>query len=189
MSDQHAARPGPAKHACLLVLLIALASSVGCAGKTGAVQASSPELATYAQLVMPTRIKIQPWTQPVSFAGQADADGLEVLLAAYDTFGEETKAVGTLHFELYTRRQASADHLGKQIAFWPIELDSRESLARYWERSVRFYRFPLHLAAPPLAPGEYILCATLSTPTEQRLFDEYEFTYEAGSAVHAKGKK
>jgi len=145
--------------------------------------------AARVRLLLPTRIKIQPWTQPVSFNGQRDADGLEVLLAAYDCLGEETKAVGTLHFELYTRRPASADRFEKRLAFWPVELDSKEALARYWDRSVRFYRFPLRLEQGALPPGRYILTAQLQTLSPERLTDEYEFTYEAGTAVPASTKR
>ena len=142
-------------------------------------------MAACAQLVLPVRIKIQPWTRPISFAGTGEIDGLEVLLAAYDFLGDEVKAVGRLHLELYTRRKASADRLGEQVAHWSIDLDEGEQVARHWDRSVRFHRLPLRLASGSLEPGRYVLSARLLTPPDQCLFDEYEFTVEPGSAQPA----
>jgi hypothetical protein len=169
-------------------LLVGLAAcSGGCAEKKAGVELGSPELAAYVQLVMPTRIELQRyWTKPVSFAGNENADGLEIILAAYDSSGDLTKIVGTLHFELYTRRMASSDRLGERIAFWTVELNSRDALTRYWDPLARFYRFPVRLSDKPLAAGQYILQARLVAPDGERLFDEHEFTYESGTAPAAK---
>ncbi len=172
--------------AALLGLGVVL-SPAGCADKAGGPQMSSPELTTYVQLIMPRRIEMQRyWTKPVSFARNDNADGLEVVLAAYDSFGDLTKVVGALHVELYTRRAASSDRLGDRIAFWSVELNSREALTRYWDPLARFYNFPLRLPERPLAAGQYILQAGLVAPDGERLADEYEFTYEAGTAPPAR---
>jgi hypothetical protein len=172
-----------------LALLAALAAALlpaGCAEKPGGPQMNSPELTAYIQLIMPNRIAIQPWTKPVSFARNDNADGLEIIVAAYDSFGDMTKIVGTLHFELYARRPASSDRLGERIAFWPVELNSREALTRYWDPLARFYMFPVQLTGKPLPPGRYILQAGLVAPDGERLSDEYEITYEAGTAPPAR---
>lgn len=169
----------------LFILLAAISTLLylgGCAENSTNIDVDNPELAAYVQLIMPTRIEIQRyWTKPVSFTGDGNADGIEMILAAYDSFGDLTKIVGTLHFELFTRRMASADRLDERIAFWPIELDSRDALTEHWDPLARFYRFPLQLAAP-LPPGRYILTARLVSPDGKRPFDEYEFTHEAGPA-------
>jgi hypothetical protein len=154
-----------------------------CTPRTGGVESDDAGLAASARLIMPVRIKIEPWTTAVSLSGKGSPDGLEVLLAAYDAFGDETKIVGTLHFELYTRRGASAERRDKRIAFWPVELNTHDALAHYWDRSVRFHRFTLRLPDGPLKPDRYILAVTLLTPAGERLFDEYDLTVEAGKTA------
>ena len=105
------------------------------------------------------------------------ADGLEVILATLDAFGDPIKCVGTFHFELHTRRMASGDKLGKQIARWSATIDSDETLLEHWDRYSHYYIFHLKLAAGTLPPEHYILSARLVTPTGEKLFDDYEFTY------------
>ncbi|MFH1749195.1 MAG: hypothetical protein ABIG44_19360 [Planctomycetota bacterium] len=169
-----------------LSIICALTGLGGCAENTSTVQMDNPELAAYVQLIMPTRVEIQSyWTKPVSFAGDGRADGIEMILSVFDSFGDLTKIVGTLHVELHTRRSASADRLDKRLAFWPIELNSRKSLIQHWDPLARFYRFPLELAEAPLPPGRYILTVRLVAPNGERLSDEYEFTHEASSAPPA----
>ena len=158
----------------------------GCVADTADIQMDSPDMTAYVQLIMPTRIEIQRhWTKPVSFADDGNADGIEMILAAYDSFGDLTKVVGTLHFELHTRRMASADRLDKRVAFWSVELNSRRTLTEHWDPLARFYRFPLQLTATPLPPGRYILTARLVSPDDKRLVDQYEFTHQAGTAPPA----
>ena len=145
------------------------------------VQPSSPEVAEYVQLVMPARIQIQRFlTKPVSFAGDGSADGLEVILAAYDSADDLTKVVGTFHFELQSRK--AREHVGTRLAFWPVELKSEKAMRTYRDSLSRFYTFPLQLEQKPLPAGQYVLSAWLLLPTGQRLFDEYEFTYDGTGA-------
>ncbi len=159
--------------------------ATGCPPRRSSAESDSAELATYARVMMPKKIEIQRYlTQPISFAGNGDADGLEVILAAIDSFGDPTKVVGTFHFELHKIRPASSDREGDRLAFWPIDINSDETLTKYWDRLARFYRFPLKLESP-LPPGKYILSARLISPTGDKLFDEYEFASEAGSAPSA----
>lgn len=178
--------PRPTKRS-VAGLVLAAAVGLACAGcqrPHGDLQTDSPQLAAYVQLIMPRSIELQPyWTKPVSFSGDTDADGLEIILAAYDSFGDNTKIVGRLQFELFTRRAASADRLGQRVALWTVALTSKESLTRHWDPFAHFYRFDVRLAEPPLPPGRYILVARLQAPNGERLFDEYEFTYEAGTAA------
>lgn len=159
--------------------LLLIAALGGCAKKTDHVKVEDPKLANYVRLIMPQNVEIQRYlTKPVSFAGDGSANGLEVLLAAYDSFGDLTKIVGTLHIELHTMRMASGDRLGERIAFWPIELTSDKALTLYWDPLARFYRFHLQLEQSTLPPGRYILTVRLLSPTGERLFDEYEFEHD-----------
>ncbi len=167
---------------------VGLVLLLGCQQPGARVQADNPGLAAYIQLLMPTRIEIQPfWTKVVSLAGTGQVDGLEVVLGAYDSFGDNTKLVGTLHFEVYARRLASAERRDNRLAFWPVNLDTKEQLTTYWDPALRLYVFPLRLEQPNLAPGAYILTARLQTPTGDRLQDEYELTVDSGPAPPARG--
>lgn len=140
------------------------------------------ELAAYVELVLPARIEIQRFlTKPVSFAGDGNADGLEVILAAYDAAGDLTKVVGTFHFELQTRRLS--DRIGTRVAFWPVEINSNKAMILYRDPLSRFYDFPLELDHKPLPAGQYVLTAWLQLPTGRRLVDEYEFNYDGSGAA------
>lgn len=151
---------------------------VGCQQPKATVSVDDPQLAKFMRLLMPAKIEIQHYlTKPYDFDGSGDSNGLEVVLTTSDAFGDPVKCLGTFHFELYTLRMASGDRLGKQVATWPIELDDEKSMLRYWDRLTHSYRFPLRLREGVLPSGQYILNASLVTPTDENLFDSYEFTH------------
>lgn len=161
----------------LLLVLITLFCASGCRDTRG-VQLDNPELAAFVRLMMPAKIEIQHYlTKPFDFEGSGNPDGLEVILAALDSFGDPVKCVGTFHFELHTRRMASGDKLGKQIARWSATIDSDETLVERWDRYSHYYIFHLKLTSGTLPPERYILSARLVTPTGDKLFDNYEFTH------------
>lgn len=170
------------------LILLGLASLCGCVSQNAA-RTDQPDLDACVQLILPKRIEITRWTQPTSFANTGDADGLEIILAAYDSFGDLTKMVGTLRFELNQWRATSAEQLGEQVALWKVEMDSREKLIEHWDPLARYYRFPVQLAKRPLPPGRYVLTAWLLGPNDERLTDRREFQYESGQAVPAKTKR
>lgn len=161
-----------------LLIAVTMLGAGACTPRRHKVQADSPALAEYIALVMPARVRILEWTKPVSFAGDGNADGLEVILAAYDALDDETKAVGTFHFELQTRRVS--EHIGRRLAFWPVEVTSARDLRAYLDHPTGFYRFPLKLDPAPLPPGRYALTVWLHLPTGRRLSGEYEFSYDGG---------
>jgi hypothetical protein len=165
-----------------IVALSAAALALGaCNAPSTDVQADSSQVADYVQLIMPARMQIQRYlTKPVSFAGDGSADGLEVILAAYDSADDLTKVVGTFHFELQSRKVREA--IGTRVAFWPVDIKSEKAIRTYRDSLSRFYTFPLQLEQKPLPAGQYVLSAWLLLPTGQRLFDEYEFTYEGTGA-------
>ena len=164
---------------CSLPLVVGtLLLSAGCQGPAASVQLDNPELSAFVRLLMPAKIEIQHYlTKPFDFEGTGDADGLEVILTALDSFGDPVKCAGTFHFDLYTVRMASGDKLGKQIADWSATIKSDKTLVEYWDRYSRFYKFPLKLRSGKLPPGRYILNVCLITPTDDKLYDTYEFTH------------
>jgi hypothetical protein len=181
-----ARRPGGASLASCLLLAVLSGVTIGltaCARSDKAVEYSRPDAAV-GQLMLPAKIQIQRyWTRPISLSGKPGPDAMEVIVAAFDSCGDNTKMAGTLHIELFTRRAASSDKLGQRLAFWAVELNSIEQMTEHWDSLARFYRFPLKLPAPPLRPGRYVLTATLQPPCGDRLMDEYDFEYEAGKVA------
>jgi len=152
--------------------------SAGCQGPAASVQLDNPELSAFVRLLMPAKIEIQHYlTKPFDFEGTGDADGLEVILTALDSFGDPVKCAGTFHFDLHTLRLASGDRLGPRIAHWPVTINSDQTLVQHWHRYGRCYRFPLKLRSGKLPPGRYILNVCLVTPTDDKLYDTYEFTH------------
>lgn len=163
----------------LLVLVPVIAA--GCQPATSKVSLDNPDLAAFVNLMMPRTIEIQHgFTQPREIAESERANGVEVVLAAKDAFGDDVKCVGTFIFELYTLRMASGDRYGKRIGFWTVSINSDETMRTFWDRLSRFYNFQLQLDEGPLPPGRYILTAQLLFPTGDKLFDEYSFAWATG---------
>lgn len=180
MLDHHAQNRACRERRVSLVSFVLLLGLLGCRQSADVQLHENEELAAFVQLMMPAKIEVQHFlTKPFDFSGSGNADGVEVILAALDSFGDPVKCVGTLHFELFTMRMASGDKLGERVAFWPVEIDSVERQMIYWQRFSRYYRFELRLSDRELAPGRYILTARLITPTDEKLFDTYEFSYGA----------
>ncbi len=161
-------------------LALQLFSVAGCT-TPGAGTVANPDAAAYLDLILPARVEIQRYlTRPVSFAGDGEADGLEVVLAAYDGADDLTKAVGTFRFELQARRPG--EQIGTQVASWTIGVDSQKALRTYRDRLSRFFTFPLQLDQKPLPAGRYLLAVWLHLPDQRRLYDEYEFDYDGRGA-------
>ncbi len=169
--------------ASLFSVVVALGAG-GCQQPQADVQLVDSEVAQYVELVLPARIEIQKFlTKPVSFAGDGAADGVEVILAAYDAAGDLTKVVGTFHFEL-TQNHVK-DSIGTRLAFWPVAIKTDAAMRLYQDRLSRYYEFPLELQPDhkPLPVGQYVLSVWLHLPTGRRIFDEYEFTYDGQGAA------
>lgn len=154
-----------------------------CQGNHGTVRTEDPELAAYVQLIMPVQVKILDWTKPVSLLGDGQADAIEAIVEARDSFDDLTKVVGTFHFELETRRLSGP--IGQRVAFWAVQINSEKSLLMYRDRLSRFYHFALELTQKPLPPGRYALTVRLQLPTGKRLVDEFEFEYDGGNVPPA----
>jgi hypothetical protein len=164
---------------CASLLAVAVLCWAGGCRDGAEVQLDNSELATFVRLMMPKTIEIQHHlTKPFDFGGTGNADGLEVILATFDSLDDPVKCVGTFHFELHTMRMASGDKLGQRVAFWTVTIDSDKTLVQYWDRYSRYYCFRLKLSSGTLPPGRYVLSARLITPTGDKLFDDYEFAYE-----------
>ena len=168
-------RPRRIAAAALAILLC------GCAPRQTAVRTNNPQLDAFIELMTPRRIEIQRYlTRAVSFDGSGNPDGIELVLAAKDAFGDEVKCVGTILVELYRRPKASPDRLGRRVVDWQVDITTAEKLSAYWDNVARCVKLPLVLPDVKLHPGRYVLTAQLTTPTGQHLQDRYEFTIEPG---------
>jgi len=170
------------KAALLAGLGLSVACASACQPDRSAVQSDDADLTAHLRLLLPRAVEVQRYlTQPVSFAGDGNADGIEAIVAAMDEFALPVKAVGTFQLEVHRTRIASADRLGQRLAQWKIDILSEKALAKYWDRYSRWFVFPLRLDTGVLEPGRYILTVRLHTPTGETLFDEYEFEHPGGA--------
>lgn len=169
-------------------LACALIALLGCQERT-VVEASDPQLSAFIELMIPQKIELQHYlTKPISINGEGNADGLEIVLAVMDSFGDPAKTVGTFHFELYTMRMASADKLDKRVAFWQVQINSDQTLIDYWDRLSRYYCFRVTLP-DKLKPGKYVLIARLISPTGDKLTDEYQLAYDGEMVATAPARR
>jgi len=125
------------------------------------------------KMLLPERIKIEPFTCVKSFDRDEIPDGIDVRLRPLDRFGDPIKIVGTLQFELYSYRKASADRKGKQLQFWQVSLRSPKQQRRYWDATSQMYEFPLLWEGSPPSTDKCVLLVTYQSPWDERLEDEY----------------
>lgn len=147
-------------------------------GGKGKVQMSDEGL----RMLLPAKVKIQPFTQVTSFDDDGIPDGLEVLIQPTDQLGDPVKVAGRFTFELWSYRAATAARKGQQLQFWEVLLDSNRDQQRYWDRTSQMYVFNLNVvpgtvpkdrAVGPTLPGKLVLVARYHTPDGQHLVDEH----------------
>jgi hypothetical protein len=168
----------------IVILSGAAALLNGGCGDSG--KLTEPQTVAMLDTVLTKRIAFQDWTQPVSFANNDVADGIEAVILATDAAGDPAKISGAIIFELFPKRAASGDEFGERLAVWPIELKTTDDARPYWDGLARFYKFPLQLPSGELNPGTYILTAQANPPIGDRMFAEYEFTFEGGKVLGVK---
>jgi hypothetical protein len=114
--------------------------------------------------VHPTFTQIKNWT------GGPKPDGIEAVVEFEDQFGDPTRAVGKIRFELYAFFPNSPDHRGRRLAFWSASLDSHEDQISRWDTAARGYSF--QLAYDNISTQRaYVLTAQVDRG-KTRLFDE-----------------
>ncbi|MCL2329764.1 MAG: hypothetical protein FWC56_00505 [Phycisphaerae bacterium] len=148
------------------------------------------ERADMLALMVPASIKIQPFTKIDTFDADAVPDGINLVVRAYDKFGDPVKAVGFWYFELWTYENASGQHRGERLAFWDRNVSTAEEVRLYWTRA-QMYQFKLAWTGgfDQLRPGnKYILTATYRAPWDETYRDEYEFMVELPPGVLPAGK-
>lgn len=150
------------------------------------VRTDAQDLPSLLAVVLPVSIEVDRFTRVVSFAGDGEPDGLEVVVTARDAMGDPVKAIGTFNFDLYAMQLASGDRLGHRQADWTVPLTGTDDVARYWDRFARAYRFPLRIDGRAPMRARYVLSARLVPPVGGTLFDEYEIEPPSGPAPPAR---
>ncbi|MFQ6048963.1 MAG: hypothetical protein ACE5K7_06330 [Phycisphaerae bacterium] len=129
--------------------------------------------AATAELYLPRRIEILPFTKVRSFDDDAIPDGIEVVLRPIDSLGDAIKTYGQYHFEVYEYRKGSAQRKGERVGFWQVGVGTMADQRRFWDRITRTYQFRLSWDRP-LQPGrKYVLQVTYWPPSGKRLFAEH----------------
>lgn len=90
--------------------------------------------------VHPTFTRVKDWT------GDGKPDGIEAVVELQDEFGEPTRAMGSVMFELYQYRPTFPDVRGRRIPeVWVWPLDRRNEQLAHWSRALRAYTFKIGL--------------------------------------------
>lgn len=136
-------------------------------------------------MLMPSRIEIvEPFTRVKSFDDDNTPDGIEVLLQAVNSLDNPgLMIVGGVQIELYEYIPASADHKGRQLDRWDIELSTTTHQRTYWNQLTQMYEFQLGVDPARIpAKGKYILAVTYNSPLGDHLTDECLISYRAATS-------
>lgn len=161
-----------------LTCLVWLLSLPGCGVKLNLPRSIlPPQRLEQLDLLVPKQIEILPFTKARSFDEDRFPDGVQVVLAVTDRFGDHVKAVGQYRFELYSFRPASGDPKGQRLGIWELPVRTVEDHRRHWDPFSQTYGFRLlwHRALQP--NQRYVLQVTYFGANDKRLFDEYVFDF------------
>lgn len=132
-------------------------------------------------LMLPSEIKIQPFTRIRSFNEDEIPDGILAVVRPVDQFKDPVKAVGLFYFELWSYREASNDRKGERLEFWEKSLGSAADVKQYWTRA-QMYEFQLAWTqgAGAVRPDQkYLFTVTYRTPWDTTMQDEYVLQFHA----------
>jgi len=141
-------------------------------------------------LMLPSQVKIQPFTKVTSFDDDRVPDGILAVLRPLDRFGDPVKAVGLFYFELWTYRKASGDHKGERLAYWERAINSAQEVNLYWTWT-RMYEFQLAWVqgVEQITPdAKFVLTATYRAPWDETMQDEYIIDYHIPRELLSKSQ-
>lgn len=166
-----------------LTAVLLLGAMHGCAAPRGGDLAKKEAVMA---LLMPSRVEIvEPFTRAGSFDGDAQPDGIELLVQASNALDSPGLMVaGTMRVELYEFLPASGERKGRQLDQWVIELADKEQQRRYWNQVTQMYEFHLGVDVQkvPVA-DQYMLAVTYSAPWGERLTDECVLPFREGTSA------
>lgn len=140
-----------------------------------------PERVQMLSLMLPSEIKVQPFTRIKSFNEDEIPDGILAVVRPVDQFKDPVKAVGLFYFELWSYREASNDRKGERLEFWEKTLGTADDVKQYWTRA-QMYEFQLAWTqgAGVVRPDQkYLFTVTYRTPWDTTMQDEYVLQFHA----------
>jgi hypothetical protein len=140
------------------------------------------------ELLIPQQIQVLPFTKARSFDSDEMPDGIIVVLAATDVFGDHVKAVGDFRFELYEFRPASGDPKGRRLGFWEQPIRTVADHTNHWDAFTQTYEFELYWDSSLQTDKRYVLQTMYMGPGEKRLFDEYVFDFRTPRAARQEAR-
>ncbi len=123
-------------------------------------------------MLLPKTLEIHPFTQTVAFPGSAG--GVHARVQARDSFGDATKAFGTIRFELYSFLKQNQRKRGPRVGQWEISIAQPRANLTHWNRHFRSYEFKLACDKPLPTSRRFILVATFTSPFTPRLSAQRE---------------
>ncbi len=136
-------------------------------------------------LMLPQRIKIEPFTKIKSFNEDQVPDGVLAVVRAFDKFGDPVKAVGLWYFELWTYVPASGDPKGERLAYWERNISTAEEVRLYWTRAQMFeFQLAWTAGVENIQPGrKLVLTATYRAPWDETFQDQYILEFQLPPGV------
>lgn len=154
----------------LTLLLVGVCVIGGCDAPVDVGEVPSP-----IDKTLPHRISIHPYTGGPRALDDEGTLGLEVQIAALDSFGDNTKAFGDFRLELFEFRRNVLDPKGARLAVWEVDLLDPAQNHRHWDKFRQMYEFRLQWDHPASMGRRLVLKATFASPFTERLFDQGEF--------------
>lgn len=140
----------------------------GCAGEPAAVVRTPAN----PHIFDATGMRLHPvFTKVSDFDGDGKPDGIEAAVQFQDQFGDPTKAVGRIIFELNAFKQYSPDPHGLRLSA-PFEgrLDSLQDQKARWNNAIGAYIFQLAYPDVKLTT-DYVVTATFEPLSGGRFID------------------
>jgi hypothetical protein len=158
--------------ACTVAVLLA-----GC--ETGSILPTKGNPATHVEnipppinLLLPKTLTIHPFTQTEAFSDTTG--GVHARIQARDSFGDSTKAFGTVRFELYQFLEQNQRRHGPRVGQWEISIAQPRANLTHWNRHFRSYEFKLACDKPLPTGRRFVLVATFTSPFTPRLSAQRE---------------
>ncbi len=126
-------------------------------------------------LLLPHKIRLHPFTGTRVFGAGGGITGIDVRIEAIDAFDDATKAFGQFRFELYSYDPNRADHKGRQLLAWPVDVENPDVNRIHWNSITRTYQFKLKWEDPIPVGQKFVLRAMFQSRFAPRVFDERLF--------------
>ena len=143
--------------------------------KPGAQPPSAEVVPEPINTLLPTQIRIHPFTGTRVLSEKGDIKGVDVRIEAIDAFGDANKAFGLFRFELYQFKPNSPDPKGPLMAVWNENVEDFKANRRHWNSISRTYQFKLAWNHPIPVGQKLVLVAVFQSRFTERLFAERIF--------------